>query len=470
MRPHSTRLTLGCIFLFFGSFALRWSVIAFSSDSLRDDPDAYRALALVWESTGTFGQLHNEKSRPTAFRPPLYPALLTLLVQRDASNTPFLPASTTGILHALLGALTSVGASLCFYIFSQYGSRLQTAELERRRWLGSLVPGVLVACDPILIRQSQLIMTETFATFLLTLTMLGLLWRSSCPNPLHSRTQLAWDFCLGLLFGLQCLCRPTALAWLILWLAGSSLLMLHRSRDSRKRGANSLPKLQSMPRFFNNASSWLYSTLAYLTGTLLVLLPWGLRNANEIGSFRLTTTHGGYTLLLANNDSLYDHFETSWSRSWDETSFFDEWAKQKASAQNELAEDGLAQSIAWQTIQNRPWDFAKSCLIRVGWLWAPWPNQSSRTVQTAIGLWYCTLYALAIVGGYQALRHGRSSIAFQQATWLLASVLLSVTCVHAVYWSNMRMRAVCIPSLAIFAALPLLPFASKENTTPTRSE
>ncbi|MCU0715977.1 MAG: hypothetical protein MUD03_07610 [Pirellula sp.] len=106
----------------------------------------------------------------------------------------------------------------------------------------------------------------------------------------------------------------------------------------------------------------------------------------------------------------------------------------------------------------------------MGWLWAPWPNQSSRAVQTVIGIWYGTLYLLALTGFYKALKRRNLSSLPQQATWLLASILLSVTCVHAVYWSNMRMRSVCIPSLAILASLPLLPTAPKENTMPTRKE
>lgn len=434
-------------------------MISFSSDAFQDDPDAYRSLALSWESTGTFGLLHDGTVRPTAFRPPLYPALLTLLAQRDASNNPFLSASSIGILHALLGALTAVGASLCFYLWPPIKTIPNPAERERNRLLRSLSPGILVTCDPILIRQSQLIMTETLATFLMTLTMLGVLWRTTQSSRFHKRTLIAFDFSLGLLFGLQCLCRPTALAWLVLWLAGVLIfLVLYRSGPARSDAIG------------DSSSTWIRSSTLYLAGTLLVLLPWGLRNWYEIGSFRLTTTHGGYTLLLANNDSLYDHFETSWSRDWDETAFFDEWANQKATTTNELEEDKLAQSIAWITIQNRPWDFAKSCLIRMGWLWAPWPNQSNPAVQTVIGVWYGTLYLLALTGFYRARKRRNLSCLPQQATWLLASILLSVTCVHAVYWSNMRMRSVCIPSLAILASLPLLPTVPKENTMPTRKE
>lgn len=458
MHPFTTRFSFGCIFLFLLSFALRCSAIWFSADAFREDPDAYRALALSWKSTGTFGLPHDGSSRPTAFRPPLYPAVLTFLVQNETNESPAIPVSRIGFLHAILGALTAVGASICFYLWPHPNSNLKSTARGGKHLVISLIPGFLVACDPILIRQSQLIMTETLATFLMTLTMLGILWRTTQPNRFHTRAGVAFDFALGLLLGLQCLCRPTALAWLLLWLAGAFILTLSRFRLARNgTGSDSSP-------------SWGRSSALYLVGTLLVLLPWGVRNWHEIGSFRLTTTHGGYTLLLANNDSLYDHFETSWSRAWDEADFFEGWARQKAIAKNELAEDQLAQSIAWRTIQTRPWDFAKSCVIRIGWLWAPWPNQSSLPVQTAIGLWYGTLYLLASIGCYQAWGHRKSSLSSQQAIWLLLSVLLSVTCVHAVYWSNMRMRSVCIPSLAIFASLPLLFTLPKENTTPIRKE
>ena len=48
---------------------------------------------------------------------------------------------------------------------------------------------------------------------------------------------------------------------------------------------------------------------------------------------------------------------------------------------------------------------------------------------------------------------------------IVAGVLvLALVAVHAVYWTDMRMRSPAIPVLAIFAAVPLhLPIAHKRN-------
>lgn len=457
--PNSFRLWCILLFItaFIAAFALRCSAIFLSSDALTEDPDAYRALAITWRATGTFGLTHPSGVRPTAFRPPLYPATLALLVHRGSSPVAELPFHSVALLHAALGALTSLGTAICFYIWTgRWGS---DSRLSRWRIMLSLSAGLWVTLDPILVRQSQLIMTETLATFLTVLTMLGILVRSSLPISTSVRWPFVFDLSLGILFGLQSLCRPTAIAWLLLWLAGVVLISLSNAEKSKN---------PSRIERFINLRGGMSMILGCLTGWFLVLLPWGLRNLDQSGVFRVTTTHGGYTLLLANNPSLYDHFQTSWSRSWDEAPFFEKWAIQKANVRGEQSEDELAQSLAWHTIRNRPAEFARACVIRIGWLWALWPNQSNTMVQLGIGIWYGVLYLLALIGCYRLLGNWKRAPSTRHGTWLMASILLSVTLVHSVYWSNMRMRSVCIPSLAMLASLPFLPPRLNENTTPGR--
>src|SRR6056297_75951 len=71
---------------------------------LSDDPDSYRLIAETLAEQGTFG-IPGEGGTvdPTAFRPPLYPWLLSWLV-RDGQ----LPAAAVAGLHAILGALTAI--------------------------------------------------------------------------------------------------------------------------------------------------------------------------------------------------------------------------------------------------------------------------------------------------------------------------------------------------------------------------
>jgi len=78
--------------LFFRAGAL-WLM----SDALRTDPDGYRRLAVNLVEHGTFGQ----GDVPTAYRPPLYPMMLTGCVALGNCVRPAI-----GALHVTLGAAT----------------------------------------------------------------------------------------------------------------------------------------------------------------------------------------------------------------------------------------------------------------------------------------------------------------------------------------------------------------------------
>ena len=113
-------------------------------------------------------------------------------------------------------------------------------------------------------------MTETPAAFLVAATLAGL-----------ARGGLRGALLGGLGFGLAALCRPSLLAG-----AGLTVLasLAAAPGDLRQRLLRS-------------------SCLAMTVG--LVLLPWMIRNFVVFGEPIATTTHGGYTLALANNPVYY---------------------------------------------------------------------------------------------------------------------------------------------------------------------
>ncbi|MFG0254856.1 MAG: phospholipid carrier-dependent glycosyltransferase, partial [Rhodopirellula sp. JB053] len=128
---------------------IRGGFVVAKFDSLNDDPDAYRVIAETLSQTGVFGlPTGDTDARPTAFRPPLYPWLLSWFVGDDGQ----LPNLAPALLHLLLGGITVV---LTWDI-----ARRLTATLSA--WLGA----ALVLFDPILLWQSTLIMTETIAATL----------------------------------------------------------------------------------------------------------------------------------------------------------------------------------------------------------------------------------------------------------------------------------------------------------------
>jgi 4-amino-4-deoxy-L-arabinose transferase-like glycosyltransferase len=409
-RPDTPRPLAGLgwsIGVFLIALAFRLMIQILILPSLLADRDAYRRLAQTLYATGTFGVL-DPQGYPvaTAYRPPLYPWLLSWLQGFESDLLPI------AILHAILGACS---VTLTYRIALRLGlSGLQ-----------SLAASALVLFDPILLRQSTLVMTETLATFLgLFAWWLALfLDRNSTRG---AAIGAAIGLAIGATLGIACLCRPTALAWALLW--GGCELRRNPLRAS-----------------------------CLLLGCLLVLLPWWKRNQSEIGQGLWATTHGGYTLLLANNPILYEHWETSWSRQWDDDRFHAWWQAKRLeenvrSETDEIASDALANALGWQSIRANPVLFFKACAIREGWMWAWWPaeHQAHWVVRVAIGTWYAITTTAGFVGLIRLLRRARLEPKF--ACWLPALTLaVSLCLVHAVYWSNMRMRAPIIPVISLLA-------------------
>jgi hypothetical protein len=381
-----------------GALGLGW-------ESLGADPDAYRALAATWRDTGTLGRIDGEgRPVPSAYRPPLYPWVLS-----------WFPVSETGgSERAWIAALNGIlGVATCLLTF-QIGKQLGLSPLA------CTLAMVWVACDPILIRQSTLVMTETLATFLGVI--LWWWWLRDTEESIRDR----WDWrslLLGLGMGLAVLCRPTALAWLVLWW-GVALV------QGRWR-----------------------SVVMCALGVAALVVPWTVRNTTQFGSPVATTTHGGYTLYLANNPILYRHWSTSMSRQWDEDAFHALWRSERSRSvgQDEISQDRFAQWRAWSTIASDPRTFAVGCAIRTGWLWALWPapRQASFRTQVVIACWYAVAMGLAVLGGIGGIRTRETLY-----RWLPGLLLVvSLTLVHSVYWSNMRMRAPAVPVVSLMAGL-----------------
>ena len=156
----------------------------------------------------------------------------------------------------------------------------------------------------------------------------------------------------------------------------------------------------------------------------------------------------------------------------------------------EIRDDRLAQEAAVATIKADPQTFVLSCLYRAGWLWAPYPadlDDSSEPIkssdpatssapakpneanansihhallqtlkktsvkQLVIGIWYGCWFVMAVAGVFW-LREALTS-----RVWLMPILLvLSLTAIHMIYWSNMRMRAPMMPVVYMLACWPLM--------------
>lgn len=451
------------------AFALvvRSGFLLLSYQNLQADPDGYHRLAnnLVYQGTlgdqvpivrqqpdGTWQA--KREFLPTAYRPPLYPMILAALIQTGAKFK-----YAVGLLQLLLGLFT-------VWLTVKVGVKL---DLGR----ASLLAGALVACDPILLQQSSLVMTETLAT-LLAIAVIACLMHCTGSSLEGSSSRFWMRFGLaGGVLALASLCRPTFL--LMLPLAGAWLWCQHLSSPRRIQAA-----------------------ATYLGIAALILAPWIARNVFTFGKPIIATTHGGYTFHLANNPGFYHYLRTArWGSVWNSTYNFRLHAGSDLSLnmtdypdlrlpiaaanpvgsgmalpvdeqQQELFLDKLHYSDALSAIRDEPAMFAWSIAVRLGRLWQPLPHRAavqhdggitpeetntmseslrSWLARYAVALWYCGVYVLAAVGLWNLRRKLFNS------PWCWGTLLvLSFMTLHALYWTDMRMRAPLVPVICLWAA------------------
>src|SRR5262249_25527409 len=107
-------------------------------------------------------------------------------------------------------------------------------------------------------------------------------------------------------------------------------------------------------------------------GTAAVLLPWAIRNARVLGEPVWTTTHGGYTLALANNPVYYAEVLDGppgavWS-GVNQQRWFDSIGPRVAGL-TEPAADRRLRDDALELIRAWPRDFFRAALARLGRFW-----------------------------------------------------------------------------------------------------
>ena len=296
--------------------------------------------------------------------------------------------------------------------------------LARASGLGqaSWLAGLLVTVDPILFYQSTQLMTETLATLLALLLLFALL-RSG------EGRESRWMLAAGTIAGLAILCRPTFLAF-----AGLAWLLLAVRRRWKPM-------------------------MLFSAAAAVVLVPWIVRNSLVLEKPVLTTTHGGYTLLLGNNPHFYEHLRTApWGSTWNPDRFDLDWRSNHVSEdgthpRGEVEDDQFAYQVAFHSMRSEPASFAWSCLVRLGRLWSPFPhqvnpNESLPALLLRLGTvaWYLVILVAAIAGCW------RRRSAWKTDPWIWGLLLcLSFSLVHTFYWSNIRMRAPLMPFVYLAA-------------------
>jgi hypothetical protein len=460
---------------------VRGAALFVNQSQLTADPDAYREIARGLTVCKTFGIVSFDPTTrlatasPTAFRPPLYPWLLSWFTNADGT----LSNEAVACLHLFLGVFTvamtylvarrmlvrqaaknaSVTGELAANSASSPESPVQTSRPE---WWPAIFAAGLVMVDPLLIQSSTLVMTETLATALVIVVLwfwlnLTETWQpAEASREASSKRWLVSSLLLGIALSLAFLCRPTFIVWPVL--LGAYSLVIAIVRRSR------LPVI---------------SLAVTLSVVALAVGGWTLRNFNQLGRPIWATTHGGYTLLLGNNPPFYEHLRTTgasnvpfWRRNWDPQFFFDRWAQRDEAdprtpefwnatqsqtplrgvvpISNELTEDRLAYETAKATIQRDSSGFLLACRWRLERLFSPLPLQTSdrpSKMLWMVGAFYTFTFILIAIGLW---RIGRRLL---EPTWAPAIALwVALATVHTFYWTDMRMRAPAVPVLSILAA------------------
>ena len=413
----------GWIVLVLLTLSVRGTVTWHRFDSLRDDRDNYRQLASGLAAGD--GLVHPQHGGATAYRPPLYPLVLAGVERFGGADL------GVALLHLFLGLGTVL---LTWRLGLQLG-------LGHGAWWAAL----LVAVDPLLVGLATQPMTETLITTLVTALLLV-----AC-RPGFGRRGLA----VGLLFGLAVLCRPS------LWLWGglAGVIWVLRRRRSRHETVNRLDRV---------------TAVTVVLGLVITVGPWLVRNLVIGGTPVLTTTHGGFTLLLGNNPVFYRQVvRRSWGTIWTEESS-DEGetpAQWRTNLEHRLPVpwDGIAAERqrdrwmfrrAWFHIRSDPEGFLQACLLRGVRFWSPLPLEKNRPplLKWATAAWY-TLLTLAMLRGLLE-RPWRQVPAWQGALLLV----ISLTIVHLVFWSTLRMRAPVLPVIVLLAVSGLINVPNRKKS------
>ncbi len=418
---------------------LRLGVLALFYADLDADPDIYLAIAKGlaegrgYSSPGT--------TEPTAFRPPLYPLLLTFVSGPDQQFG-----------RATLQLILSL-ATIPFVWLTGRNLGLPKS--------GRLFAITFVAIDPLLLRYVPYPMTETTCAFLISV----LLWCLTLPGP----ATLSKGFLTGVVFGLTVLSRPTFWAFGFLFFVASIWNCLRDRKQSSSFATG----------FANSGNLGYFAACGF--GIAICVLPWVMRNAYVIGTPILMTTHGGYTLLLGNNQSFYEEvvnqpFGTIWDGSHGEGQ--EAWAhrlQEELTAQEifgEVERDRWMSHQAWDTIRNHPKTFIKACAIKFCWFWNVAPHSSAShslpyLLRLGVGLYYGVLWILLTIGICVAARrifkYGKMFRSWQAPLLLVVAMSLA----HLMYWSDGRMRAPIMPAIALLAALAI---SAQTQNQPDRND
>ena len=413
---------------------LRLGVMVSRPDQLTTDRDLYLGIAAELCEGHGYSTPGGVPTAATAFRPPLYPLLLVLTGRSRAG---------IAVLHLLLAVVMVLATGLV-------AERLAGVADPGHGRIPRMLAGGIVALDPLLLLYSGQPMTETLCSCLTAVLLWWLTRSPRLPNRGATIEGLIWGLCL--------LARPTYAVAFGLYVLGRVFL-----GDSTANEIHISPTRQRGWRVW--LPRWRVGRLT-LVVTLGVISPWAIRNWMVFGQPIVTTTHGGYTLWLANNPVYYSEVVEGHDAVWGGKSLI-RWQAEtnvemdRLHIQGEVAKDQWLSGHAQQFIRDNPWRFVRACLHRAGIFWSIFPGRSADAGVPQPMLWIMAGgYSALWVGGIVALCRLRSRERWVSA-WPAISLILGFFVVHLVYWTDVRMRAPIMPAVAVLIGMGLQPIRRK---------
>ena len=259
--------------------------------------------------------------------------------------------------------------------------------------VGLLAAG-LGAVYPLFVFFAAVLMAETLLVLLTTAALLLALRLEAMPSAKNAAA-------LGLVLGLGALCKPVVLAWVPFLLWG----WWCRPGSSRwERSGRAATAVGMMA---------------------LVLVPWTLRNAVVHGFFVPISSNLGMNLMIGNEPGANGSYRYG-------TDYLGMFEHLSAAAEHPVARDRLAAQKARQWIAAEPGRFGRLAIRKFLRFWSPLVPEESLG-RNLISLLSCgPVLALGLWGTFR--RWG------QPGAWIVGSLLLSLTLVHAVFFAHTRFR------------------------------
>ena len=301
--------------------------------------------------------------------------------------------------------------------------------LLARRWLSynaSVIAAALVAFNPFLVYFSSLVLTETLFTAMLAWGMFFITSQGTFP----------W-LAGGIILAASTLVRPGALPLPVI-LAVLGALATRTARPANRGGDPAYHRWWSLP-----------VGTSMLLLTILILLPWAMRNHRVLGQWVWTSTNAGITR--------YDGFNPDATGASDQ-SFVE--AMPHLRSMGEIERNDYFAREANHFMRERPLDSIKLAWTKVLRTWSPRPLSSefSRTLYVAVALAYSVpFFALFVVSWVTSPMPATAKLFLAApAVYLTLAAVLSV--------GSLRYRIPAeVPMAVVAAAVFSRPKATPDN-------